>query len=122
MIENSSIIAIVDDDDDVGDVLRGLLETMGHQVETYRSGRQFLEELKPARHACLVVDQNMPQMTGLEMISELSERGIVIPTVLITGDEDAALARRAQDLGVMKVLHKPMSARELLRLVSFTVD
>jgi FixJ family two-component response regulator len=119
--EYASTIAVVDDDDDVGQVLRGLLETVGYQVETYRSGQQFLDAFKPAQHACLVVDQNMPQMTGLEMLTELDARGATLPTVLITGGEDPDLARQAIELGVMKVLHKPMSARELLRFISFSV-
>jgi FixJ family two-component response regulator len=115
------IVAVVDDDDDVGDVLRGLLETVGYQVETYRSGTQFLSDAQPSRLGCLVVDQNMPQMTGLQMLSQLAERGIVIPTLLITGVHDAELARQALDLGVMRVLEKPMSTRELLRFISFSV-
>ena len=119
--EYASTIAVVDDDDDVGQVLRGLLETVGYQVETYRSGQQFLDAFKPAQHACLVVDQNMPQMTGLEMLTELDARGTTLPTVLITGGEDPDLARQATELGVMKVLHKPMSARELLSFISFSV-
>jgi FixJ family two-component response regulator len=59
--EYASTIAVVDDVDDVGQVPRGLLETIGYQVETYRAGRQFLDAFKPARHACLVVDQDMPR-------------------------------------------------------------
>lgn len=119
--ESSGIVAVVDDDDDVGDVLGGLLETMGYQVETYRSGMDFLAAAKLDRLACLVVDQNMPRMTGLEMIERLSERGISIPSLLITGIHDADVERRAADLGVMTVLEKPMSHHELLRFISVSV-
>lgn len=118
----TGIVAIVDDDDDVGDVLRGLLETVGYQVETYKSGAEFLADAQPAQLACLVIDQNMPNMTGLEMLTQLNIRGITIPTLLITGSSDPELARQALDLGVMRVLEKPMSPRELLRYISFTVE
>lgn len=120
--ENASIVAIIDDDNDVGDVLRGLLETMGYQVETYRSGMDFLSTAQLDLLACLVVDQNMPSMTGLEMIERLSDRGVSIPVLLITGAHDAEIERKAASLGVMTVLEKPMSHHELLRFISVSVD
>jgi FixJ family two-component response regulator len=119
--DSASIVAVIDDDNDVGDVLGGLLETMGYQVETYRSGMDFLSEAKMDRLACLVVDQNMPRMTGLEMIERLSDRGVNIPSLLITGVHDAEVERKAASLGVMTVLEKPMSHHELLRFISVSV-
>lgn len=118
--DNTGIVAVIDDDNDVGDVLGGLLETMGYAVETYRSGMDFLSEARMDRLACLVVDQNMPRMTGLEMIERLSDRGVNIPALLITGVHDAEVERKAADLGVMTVLEKPMSHHELLRFISVT--
>jgi len=118
---NAATVAIVDDDDDVGDVLRGLLESMGYQVETYRSGAQFLADASLDRLGCLIVDQNMPRMTGLDMLDRLASKGVTIPTLLITGTSDPDLARQADRLGVMTVLEKPMSHHELLRFISFSV-
>ncbi len=117
----ASTVAVIDDDADVGDVLGGLLETMGYQVETYRSGTDFLAGAKMDHLACLVVDQNMPRMTGLEMIQRLSDRGVSIPSLLITGVHDAEVERKAAGLGVMTVLEKPMSHHELLRFISVSV-
>jgi two-component system response regulator TtrR len=119
--DGASIVAVIDDDDDVGDVLGGLLETMGYQVETYRSGMDFLSEASFDRLACLVVDQNMPRMKGLEMIERLSERGVNIPALLITGIHDPEVERKAASLGVMTVLEKPMSHHEPLRFISVSV-
>ncbi len=119
--DNAGIIAVIDDDNDVGDVLGGLLETMGYEVETYQSGMDFLAEAKFDRLACLVVDQNMPSMTGLQMIAKLVERGINIPALLITGVHDVEVERQAANLGVMTVLEKPMSHHELLRFISVSV-
>ncbi len=118
--DNSGVVAVVDDDDDVGDVLRGLLEAMGYQVETYRSGRDFLADAQVERLACVVVDQNMPRMTGLQMIEHLAERGVMIPALLITGMPDAEVERKAASLGVMTVLEKPVSHHQLLRFVSIS--
>jgi two-component system response regulator FixJ len=118
--ENSGVVAVVDDDDDVGDVLGRLLESMGYQVETYRSGTDFLADAQVERLACVVVDQNMPRMTGLQMIEHLAERGVTIPVLLITGAHDVEVERKAASLGVMTVLEKPMSHHELLRFVSIS--
>ena len=119
--DNSGVVAVVDDDDDVGDVLGGLLEAMGYQVETYRSGTDFLADAQFDRLACVIVDQNMPRMTGLQMIEHLVDRGLTIPALLITGVHDVEVERKAASIGVMTVLEKPMSHHELLRFVSVSV-
>jgi two-component system response regulator FixJ len=118
--DNSGVVAVVDDDADVGDVLRGLLEVMGYQVETYRSGMDFLADTQLERLACVVVDQRMPHMTGLQMIEHLAERGVTIAALLITGGHDAEVERKAANLGVMTDLEKPISHHELLRFVSIS--
>jgi FixJ family two-component response regulator len=119
--DSAGRVAVIDDDNDVGEVLGGLLESMGYQVETYRSGQEFLSDAQLDLLACLVVDQNMPQMTGLQMIERLSKRGVNIPALLITGAHDPEVERKAAALGVMTVLEKPMSHHELLRFISVSV-
>jgi FixJ family two-component response regulator len=119
--DNASIVAIVDDDDEVRDVLRVLLESAGHSVETYKSGHDFLTNARLDEIACLVVDQRMPEMSGVALISAVARRGLTIPSLLITGALDADIARAAETLGAMKVLEKPLSSQELLRFVSFSV-
>jgi FixJ family two-component response regulator len=118
--ENASTVAIIDDDEDVRDVLGVLLETAGHSVQTYRSGTQFLADPGYADVACLVIDQNMPKMTGLELLLELERRGQSIPALLITGGHDPSIAREADRLGAMMVMQKPVATHELLQFVAFS--
>ena len=118
--DDAGTVAIVDDDDEVRDVLRVLLESAGHSVQTYKSGSQFLAEARLDEIGCLVVDQRMPQMTGLELISTINEGGVMIPTLLITGAHDADVARQAERLGAMTVMEKPLSSGALLRFVAFS--
>ena len=118
---NASTIAIIDDDIDVGDVLGGLLETMGYQYEVYDSGAGFLSHGQFDHVACLIVDQNMPRMTGLQTIEQLAAKGISIPVLLITGAHNPEVERKAASLGVMTVLEKPMSHHELLRFISVSM-
>jgi FixJ family two-component response regulator len=117
----SSIVAVVDDDEDVRDVLSTLFVVCGHEVETYKSGIEFLQKAEFDSLACLVVDLRMPQMTGLELTAELENRGLAIPTVLITGESPATVRKQAASSGLMAVMQKPMSHYELLRFVAISV-
>jgi FixJ family two-component response regulator len=119
--DDASIVAIVDDDDEVREVLRGLLESAGHTVETFKSGRDLLDNAVLETIACLVVDQRMPEMSGVALISAVARKGITIPSLLITGAPDTDIARAAENLGAMTVLEKPLSPQELLRFVQFCV-
>ena len=116
-----NIVAIVDDDGDVRDVLDALLEQAGHTVRTYRSGQELLSDGDLGDVACLVVDQNMPGMTGLDLLRELDESGQTIPTLLITGAPDSRLAQEARTLGAIEVLSKPIDFTRLLQLVAYSV-
>jgi two-component system response regulator FixJ len=119
--ENASTVAIIDDDEDVRDVLGVLLETAGYSVQTYKSGAEFLADPEYDEVACLLIDQRMPDMTGLELLSELERRGVTIPALLITGAHDAGLERAADQLGTMMVMQKPVEPHKLLQFVAFSV-
>src|SRR5215469_2892635 len=79
------LVAVVDDDDAVRDSLRFLLEIAGYSVATYGSAAEFLHKAPLEDLACLVVDQHMPEQTGLQMVSRLRSQGVMLPVALITG-------------------------------------
>ena len=120
--ENSNIVAIVDDDGDVRDVLDALLESAGHTVKTYTSGRQLLDDPELGEVTCLVVDQKMPEMTGLDLLRALDSGGHTIPSLLVTGLPDAQVAAEARDLGAIDVLSKPIDFEKLLQLVAYAAQ
>jgi two-component system response regulator FixJ len=111
------LVAVVDDDDAVRDSLQFLLETVGCSVATYSSAAQFLNEARPGDLACLVVDQHMPDLTGLQLIGRLRSEGVTVPIALITGSPSPDLLRLARELGVAKVLEKPLDDDVLLEFV-----
>jgi FixJ family two-component response regulator len=117
-----NIVGIVDDDGDVRDVLDALLEQAGHTVRTYRSAQQFLDDPDLGDVACLVVDQNMPGMTGLDLLRAVDASGRTIPSLLITGAPDAHLTAQARGLGAIEVFAKPIDFAKLLKLVAYTVQ
>jgi len=116
-----NVVAIIDDDGDVRDVLDALLESVGHTVRTYTSGQQLLDDPDLGDVACMIVDQKMPAMTGLDLLRELEARGQTIPSVLITGLPETATMNEARALGAIDVLPKPIETEKLLRLVAFAV-
>lgn len=119
---NQNIVAIVDDDGDVREVLDALLEAVGHTVKTYADARQLLDDPDLGHVACLVVDQKMPEVSGLNLLRELNSTGRAIPSLLITGLPDAGIADEARELGVLEVLTKPIDWEKLLKLVAFAVQ
>ena len=112
------LVAVVDDDDAVRDSLQFLLETAGFSVATYSSAAQFLNEGRPCDLLCLVVDQHMPERTGLQLVSCLRNRGVGLPIVLITGSPSPDLLRLASELGIAKVLEKPLDDDVLLDFIA----
>jgi two-component system response regulator FixJ len=112
--EAARIVAVVDDDPGVRDSLRFLLEAAGHTVQTYDSAGRFLAEADPLRLGCLVLDQQMPRMTGLEMLASLRGRRVAMPVLLVTSIPRRTIAERATALGVVRVLEKPLVQDDLL--------
>jgi two-component system response regulator FixJ len=118
--DNIATIAIVDDDAAVLDSLRFLLEVSGHRVAIYRSAADFLAGCHRGAE-CMIVDQHMPQMTGLELIARLNGEPMRRHIMLITGSLSPAITERAAALGVAKVLEKPPGDNELLDFVNACV-
>ncbi len=110
-------VAIVDDDEAVRDSLRFLLEVAGYSVAAFVSGAELLRT-RPRSFVCLIVDQHMPQMTGLDLVATLRGEGETMPIMLITGSPSPAIIARAESLGVAQVVEKPASDDALLGFVS----
>jgi len=111
------VVIVVDDDDAVRESLRFLLETAGFDVETFASACQFLAAAYDRRPLCLLVDQHMPQISGLDLLQRLREAGHTVPAALMTGSPSTALMRRAMELGVQEILEKPLPDDALFSFV-----
>ena len=115
--QSNGIVAVIDDDEDVRDVLCALLQSEGHATEAYGiRGAEFLRVRGDHRAACIIVDQNMPGITGLALLTELA-RGSEVPALLITGDPSIRLSERARRIGAMTVMEKPMPYKAFLNFV-----
>lgn len=104
-------ILIADDEGQVANVLRLLIERMGFGTEIVSNGRQALARVREDRDAYsgIISDQTMPEMTGLELLGELHDQGIEIPFVLCTGYSETIDAERARLYGAFAFLNKPIA-------------
>lgn len=107
-------VFVVDDDAAVRDSLRWLLESVGHAVETYASGAEFLDSVEPDRPGCLLLDVRMPGMSGLELQDALQKRSTQLPIIMITAHGDVPMAVRALRAGAFDFIQKPFNDQVLI--------
>jgi len=110
------VVVIVDDDPAVCNSLKFSLEIEGFIVRLYESGTELLNERTLSDCRCLVVDEKMPGIAGLDLIAKLRDRDVAVPAILITSHPDAALARRAATINV-PIVEKPLLNDALLDLI-----
>jgi two-component system, LuxR family, response regulator FixJ len=111
------IVFVVDDDTAVRQGLRFMLRAAGYSVEAFPSARSFLEDYDPRRGGCLLLDVQMPQMTGLELQQRLNVRGWRIPVIFITGHGTVPLAIASMKAGAFDFIEKPLREDALLESI-----
>ncbi|HSV23551.1 MAG TPA: response regulator [Xanthobacteraceae bacterium] len=99
-------VLVVDDDQAVRHALMFSLQVEGFVVRTYANGRDLLDDPAPPPECCLVIDQFMPGISGLDVVAALRRRCVSWPAILITTQPSAMLLRRATEAGV-QVVEKP---------------
>jgi FixJ family two-component response regulator len=117
MAHAGQTIAIVDDDPAVLRALKRLLHARSYRAETYESARQFLASLPEGLPECLIVDLQMPEMTGLELQKHLAQSGIAIPTIVITAHDETGARERCRSAGAIAFLLKPLHDTALIAAI-----
>jgi len=107
-------IFVVDDDKNLREALRELLEANGRTVEVYESCEAFLEVYRPGRQGCLLVDARMPGMGGIQLLQRLKSERHRLPAIMITGHGDVHMAVAAMKAGAADFIEKPIGYQELL--------
>jgi two-component system response regulator FixJ len=110
-------VLIVDDDVDVRESLRALLESGGYSVREFDNAKKVLADTTISQGACLIADIRMPDMDGLQLQEELNRRQIGLPVIIITGHGDVPLAVRAMKAGAVDFLEKPFDGEFMLDTV-----
>jgi two-component system response regulator FixJ len=108
------LVYVVDDDAGVRNALKFMLRAAGFDVELFKSGQSFLNHYHPTRAGCLLVDFQMPDLTGLELIAEINQRGWSLPIVLMSAYATVPLAVAAVKAGAFDVIEKPLQQAEVI--------
>ena len=112
-MRTEATVFIVDDDPAVTRSLTQLVELIDLKAEAFLSADEFLQAYKSTGPACLVLDVRMPGMSGLELQKEMTNRGIDLPTIIITAHGEVRMVVEAMKAGAMEFLEKPFRTQEL---------
>lgn len=114
-------VVVVDDDAAVRSSLKFAIEMQGFVVTTCGAGEDLLRLDLSASNGCLVVDERLPGVSGLEVIRELRRRGVGLPAALITSHPHAALRSAAREAGV-PIIEKPLLGDGLMSWIRSSLD
>ena len=99
-----------------------LLETSSYDVQGFQSAHELLCGLSDGHPECMIVDLQMPNMTGLELQHHLAGTGIKIPTIVITAHDEPGTRERCIAAGAAAYLLKPIRKATLLTAISMAID
>jgi FixJ family two-component response regulator len=122
MTTTATTVFIVDDDPSIRDALENLVSSIGQHAETYAAAQDFLRDCPRDPVGCLVLDVQMPGLSGLDLQSELSHAGIHLPIIFITGHGDIPTSVRAMKAGAVEFLTKPVSDSALLAAIDQALE
>src|SRR3984893_9045034 len=100
-------VFVIDDDAGVRASIEGLLKSVGLRSESFRTAPDFLRSKRPDAPSCLVLDVRLPGINGLDFQRELSNVGVQIPIIFITGHGDIPMSVKAMKSGAVEFLTKP---------------
>jgi FixJ family two-component response regulator len=115
------IVFVVDDDYRVREALSSLISSAGLRAAAFGSAAEFLKFNKPDAPACLVLDLNLPDVSGLQLQQELLPLDAP-PIIFITGYGDIPSSVRAMKAGAIEFLSKPFSEQELLEAIETAIS
>ncbi|MDD5403644.1 MAG: response regulator [Sulfuricella sp.] len=116
-MSGKATVFIVDDDHAVRDALTLLLEQEDLAIETFESAEAFLAACRPVPRSCAIIDIRMPGMDGMQLQTELSRRGVLLPLIFLTGHGDIPLSVRAIKAGAVDFLTKPVTSAALMQSI-----
>jgi FixJ family two-component response regulator len=115
-------VFVVDDDEVLLYLLSRILRSAGHPVEAFDRPQALLGRLSERDRGCVILDLQMPGLTGLELLDQLRSQGVALPMIFVSGQSDVAAAVLAMKRGAIDFLCKPVDPDELCRIVAKALD
>jgi len=120
--EPEAVIAIVDDDPSVRRGLQRLIRSAGWKAETFASAQEFLARSRAESPNCVLLDLQLPGLSGLDIQKRMAEVGLEIPIVFLTGHGNIPASVQAMKAGAVQFLTKPADEQELLQAIEEAVE
>ncbi|HEX3162375.1 MAG TPA: response regulator transcription factor [Pseudolabrys sp.] len=117
-----AIVHVVDDDASMRGALEGLFDSVGLDTQSYAAARDFLATSLVDKPGCIVIDIRLPDMNGLDFQIQLTEMGVRLPVVMITGYGDIPMSVRAMKRGAVDFLPKPFHDQDMLDAVIAAIE
>lgn len=102
------VIAVVDDDESVRRALKRFIRSLSYAAADFSSGETFLGSLSEGKPRCVLVDLQMPGLSGLDVLMELRTRNVEVPVIIITANERTEMRELCLDAGAVAYLTKPL--------------
>src|ERR671923_1562190 len=122
MHEDNPCVFVVDDDQSTRESLSNLLRSTGLNVQMFASAHEFLTSQRPTVPSCLVLDVQLPGLSGLDLQQELAKGHAPMPIIFITGHGDIPMTVRAMKAGAIEFLTKPFRDQELLDAIQQAIE
>lgn len=116
------MIYIIDDDKNVREGFMILLKSAGFTYRSFENPREFLKYYQHNDHDLLILDLNMPDQNGCNLLEVLLEKGILLPVIIITAYDDKASRECAKKYGAIAYLRKPVDGIALIDLIKYELD
>jgi FixJ family two-component response regulator len=122
MASDDPTVFVVDDDAGVRASIQGLLKSARLRCASFGTAEDFLRNKLPDGPSCLVLDVSLPGVNGLDFQRQLSDSGIQIPIIFVTGHGDIPMTVKAMKSGAVEFLTKPFSDQDLLDAIQQALD
>lgn len=120
--QSDAIIAIVDDDASAREGLQSLIRSAGWRVETFASAQEFLSRRGAEAPSCLILDLQLPGLSGLDLQKQMAEVGLEIPIVFLTGHGNIPASVQAMKAGAVEFLTKPLDEQKLVDAIHEAIE
>ncbi len=119
---NRAVVHVVDDDPSLRGALESLFDSVGLETRTYGAASDFLNASVEDKPGCIVIDIRLPDMSGLEFQAQLTQLGVRLPVIMITGYGDIPMTVRAMKRGAVDFLPKPFRDQDMLDAVMAAIE
>jgi len=122
MTAAAAMVFVIDDDAHIRAAIQGLLKSVGLRSEAFGTAQEFLRGKRPDAPSCLVLDVRLPGVNGLDFQQQLTDAGVHIPIIFITGHGDIPMTVKAMKSGAVEFLTKPFRDQDLLDAIHQALD